>query len=112
MKRATRNAISLLCALYMAAYFSQSMVVLPSDAFVNTSVFCADLRLELGGKTIAARLVRGLEMRHERTRNAFSSDEGSDGGGNNLSSGILIVYDQRSMEMCITARFYSPGPVW
>ena len=47
------------CAPYMAAYFSQNMVPLRSNALVNLYVFWADLRLEFGGKTIAARHQNG-----------------------------------------------------
>lgn len=41
-------------ALYIAIYFTSAKTLFPSspDVLVNTSVFCIDLRLEVGGKTI------------------------------------------------------------
>ena len=41
------------CTLHVAAHFRQNVVPRGLDALVYTSVFCADLRLEFGGKTIA-----------------------------------------------------------
>ena len=52
--------------MYMAAYFSQNMASLSSDVLVNTSVFSNDLKLESGGKTIAARLVCGIVRNRTR----------------------------------------------
>ena len=41
----------------VAAYFTKTWCLCGQNALVNTSVFCMDLRLEFGGKTIASLFV-------------------------------------------------------
>ena len=50
----------------MATYFSQNMVPLQSGCTLNTSVFCAHLWLEFGGKIIAARLVHDIQKKKKK----------------------------------------------
>ena len=57
----------------MAAFFNQNMLPCSPVTLVNMSMFCAKLRLEFHGKTIAARLVRSImKMGHETTKTWYS----------------------------------------
>ena len=53
--------------IYMATYFSQNMVSLQSSAFANMSVLCADLRIEIGGKTIGGLSTASRETVGQKT---------------------------------------------
>ena len=55
---------------YTAAYFSQNMLPLQSGcASQHVCVFCADLRLKLGGKTTVARRVHGMVKKKKKKWN-------------------------------------------
>ena len=83
------------------------------QALVNTSVFCADLRLEFGGKTIAGLSTALLKQWDTRPLDCISIRPRSWwglGDWNTWSLGILSV-TRRLTEMCITGSRFWPDCV-
>ena len=72
------------------------------DALVNTSVFCADLRLEFGGKTKVSLSSASLKQWDMRPPNLyFNRTKVLTGVGTIDLLRFQSVYDRRPTEMCI-----------